>query len=110
MSQIPEFMGGRALEHNAPFETGKGISNKDGTATIVAGASGWTVVGTWAAGGAIGLANGTAAAPSLNFTNSSTTGLYRSAANVIGIALAGVAGIAIAGSAPTFAAATDTVG
>lgn len=45
MSQIPELQGGRALEHNAPFETGKGISNKDGTASIVAAASGFTWTG-----------------------------------------------------------------
>ncbi len=36
------------------------------------------------------LANGTAASPSLFFTNSTTTGVYRSAANVFGIATAGV--------------------
>jgi hypothetical protein len=45
MSKIPELMGGRALEHNAPFETGKGISNKDGTATITAAAGGFTWTG-----------------------------------------------------------------
>lgn len=38
----------------------------------------------------VSLANGTAAAPSLNFTNSTTTGLYRSAADTLGLATAGV--------------------
>lgn len=40
--------------------------------------------------GALQLANGTAAAPSLNFTNSATTGLFRVGADTLGIATAGV--------------------
>lgn len=32
-------------ENNLAFETGKGTTNRDGTASIVAGASGWTVTG-----------------------------------------------------------------
>lgn len=41
------------------------------------------------------LANGTAAAPSLYFTNSTGVGIYRSASNVLGIATAGVERITI---------------
>ncbi|MFA7287048.1 MAG: hypothetical protein WC052_05295 [Patescibacteria group bacterium] len=39
--------------------------------------------------GAIRLANGSAAAPSLGFTNSTTTGIYRAAADTIGFAAVG---------------------
>lgn len=47
------------------------------------------------------MANGTAAAPSLFFTNSTTTGFYRASADVLGIGTAGVANA-------TFGAAADT--
>jgi len=60
--------------------------------------------------GVLAAPNGTAAAPSLTFANDTDTGLYRVAANQIGVGLGGVAALALAGSAPTFAAATDTAG
>ena len=41
-------------------------------------------------GGALSLSNGSAAAPSLRFANSLTTGLYRAGADQIGVAIAGV--------------------
>lgn len=50
---------------------------------------------------ALSLANGSAAAPSLYFANSPTTGLYRSAADVLGIATA-------AGANTTFGATLNT--
>jgi len=45
--------------------------------------------------GVLGLANGTALLPSLAFANSTTTGLYRIAADTIGIATAGVGRLAL---------------
>ncbi len=50
--------------------------------------TGTTVIGT--AFASLSLPNGTAAAPALKFTNSTTTGFYRSANNVLGIATNGV--------------------
>ena len=61
-------------------------------------------------GGSASFANGTAAAPSIAFTNSTGLGFYRNADNVLGLALGGVAALALAASAPTIAAATDTAG
>ena len=46
MSQIPELMGGRALEHHAPFENGKGITNKGNTVRLLPTDSGVYVGGT----------------------------------------------------------------
>jgi len=40
-------------------------------------------------GGALSLPNGSAAAPSLNFTNSATTGLFRAGTDIIGFSTAG---------------------
>lgn len=45
------------------------------------------------------VANGTAAAPTVNFTGSTTTGLYRSAANEVGITTAGVGQVIFADGA-----------
>jgi hypothetical protein len=50
MSKIPELMGGRALEHNAAFEDGKGISNKAGTATLTVTSGVWSFTGGFAMG------------------------------------------------------------
>lgn len=88
----------------------QGVFNRDGTAGIRFTSSGMTITGTAAFSGVFTLANGTAAAPSLAFTNSATTGLYRNASNVIGVAIAGVAALAVGGSAPTIAAATTAAG
>lgn len=49
--------------------------------------------------GALAIADGTAGAPSLKFSNSTTTGLYRASANTIGVAVAGAAFGSIAASA-----------
>lgn len=49
-----------------------------------------TISGTVSVTGVLGLANGSAAAPSLAFTNSLTTGLYRASADTIGFSSAGV--------------------
>lgn len=48
-----------------------------------------TISGTVTFSGIASLANGSAAAPSLNFTNSTTTGIYRSGADVIGFSSSG---------------------
>lgn len=74
----------------APYGVGpQGIANRDDSASIKFVGTVITFTGTMAISGAISLPNGSAAAPSLNFTNSATTGLYRSAANTIGISVAG---------------------
>src|SRR3990167_10310592 len=85
-------------EHNLAFDTNRGITNRDNTASLIFSATGITFAGS----GGIAFANGTAAAPSVNFVGATTTGLYRPAAGTLGIAIAGVAGLAIAGAAPTF--------
>lgn len=89
---------------NLYFAVGKGILNPSGTAGITMSASGFSFTGTQS------LANGTAAAPSLNFTNSSTTGWYRAGAAQIGVAVAGVPGMVISAAEPTVAAAAATAG
>jgi hypothetical protein len=50
MSKIPELMGGRALEHDAAFEDGKGISNKAGTAKLTVTSGVWSFTGGFAMG------------------------------------------------------------
>lgn len=101
---------GPAIGYDYKWQTGFGISNADGTAKIVAGASGMVLTGTLTTSGVLTLPAGTAAAPSFGFTGSTTTGPYLPATGVFGLAIAGVAGLAIAGSSPTLAAATDTAG
>lgn len=58
-----------------------------GTTQTIAGAK--TFSGAVAVGGVLTLQDGTAALPSIAFTNSPTTGFYRAASNNIGIATAG---------------------
>lgn len=65
-----------------------------GTQTV-AGAKTWSGAATFsstvsAAGGVVTVSNATAGAPSVCFTGSTTTGIYRSAANTFGIATNGV--------------------
>lgn len=110
--QLPGLNAGDYLEHNVGFAVGKGIAVGGGNQTykIVATSTGFSLTGTWAASGVTTFADGTAAAPSIAFTNSTGTGLYRNAANVIGTALGGVAALALGVAAPTIAAATDTAG
>lgn len=110
--QLPGLNAGDYLEHNIGFAVGSGIAVGGGAQTIkmVATSTGFSVTGTLAVSGVHTFANGTAAAPSIAFTNSTGTGFYRSAADTIGYALGGVPGLAIAASAPTLAAATDTAG
>lgn len=62
-----------------------------GTTTITGlTAASPTISGTATFSGVVRLANGTAAAPSLGFTNSSTTGFFRSTSSMIGVATNGV--------------------
>jgi hypothetical protein len=119
MSAVAGAANGQIIEHSFYFESNpatgtapgpQSLWNRDGTVGITFGASTLTFTGAIAFGGVIALSNGSAAAPSLNFTNSTTTGLYRVAANQIGVALAGVPGLVVAGSAPTLAAGADAVG
>jgi hypothetical protein len=65
---------------NATLTAGTGISISNGPGSITISAT----------DGNITLDDGTAAAPSLNFTNEPTTGLFRASANVMGFAVAGV--------------------
>lgn len=53
---------------------------------------------------ALELANGTVAAPALSFDSDVDTGLYRSAANTLGIATGGAAAVVISSSEATFSA------
>lgn len=119
MSVVAGAANGQIIEHSFYFESNaatgtapgpQSLWNRDGTVGITFGASTLTFTGAIAFGGVIALANGTAAAPSLNFTNSATTGLYRNASNVIGVALAGVPALAIGASAPTVSAAAGVAG
>ena len=64
---------------NSTLTAGTGISISNGAGSI-------TITAT---DGNITLDDGTAAAPSLNFTNEPTTGLFRASANVMGFAVAG---------------------
>jgi len=65
---------------NSTLTAGTGISISNGAGSITINAT----------DGNITLDDGTAAAPSLNFTNEPTTGLFRASANVMGFAVAGV--------------------
>ena len=65
---------------NSTLTAGTGISISNGAGSITISAT----------DGNITLDDGTAAAPSLNFTNEPTTGLFRASANVMGFAVAGV--------------------
>ena len=70
---------------NSTLTAGTGIAISNGAGSITISAT----------DGNITLDDGTAAAPSLNYTNYPTTGLYSSAANAIGFATSGVARAAI---------------
>jgi len=70
---------------NSTLTAGTGISISNGAGSITINAT----------DGNITLDDGTAAAPSLNYTNYPTTGLYSSSANAIGFATSGVARAAI---------------
>lgn len=101
------------IDFNLAFASGYGLVSplpETATISIIAGSGGWAVTGTMSFTGPLSLPNGTAAAPALAFTNSSTTGLYRSAADVLAIAIAGVPGLAIGAPAPVLAAAAATAG
>jgi len=65
---------------NSTLTAGTGISISNGAGSITINAT----------DGNITLDDGTAAAPSLNFTNEPTTGLFRASANVMGFAVNGV--------------------
>lgn len=106
----PYTVNGFVHDGNHRYADTYGIANKDGTLKAVWTSTGLSLTGTWAISGVTTLPNGSAADPALAFTNSTTTGFYRVAADVVGVALAGVSGLAVAGSSPTFAAATDTAG
>lgn len=90
--------------------TGGGLANADGSGLLLTTSTGWSMSGTWATSGVSYLANGTSALPSLAFTNSTTTGLYRSAADAVGIAIAAVPALVIAAGEATTSAATATAG
>ena len=64
---------------NSTLTAGTGISISNGAGSITINAT----------DGNITLDDGTAAAPSLNFTNEATTGLFRASANVMGFAVNG---------------------
>jgi len=95
---------------NSTLTAGTGISISNGAGSITINAT----------DGNITLDDGTAAAPSLNFTNEPTTGLFRASANVMGFAVNGVSratmtatGMTVAGTiTPTGSvhAASGTVG
>jgi hypothetical protein len=65
---------------NSTLTAGTGIAISNGAGSITISAT----------DGNITLDDGTAAAPSLNFTNEPTTGLFRASANVMGFAVNGV--------------------
>lgn len=65
------------------FETGFGIANRDGTVTLLAGASGWDF------NAPIGFPAGSASAPSITFTGDPDTGFFNLAANTISAAVNG---------------------
>jgi hypothetical protein len=80
---------------NSTLTAGSGISISNGPGSITISAT----------DGNITLDDGTAAAPSLNFTNEPTTGLFRASANVMGFAVNGVSratmtttGVTVAGT------------
>lgn len=103
--------GGTTADVNLAFDSGYGItSGNQTTSKFLVTSTGWAVTGTMSVSGVQTFASGTAAAPGMAWTSSPTTGLYRPAADQTAFAIAGVAGLVIAGSAPSFAAAADTVG
>lgn len=106
--QMPCHVNGNSPE----IPTGLGFYNIDRTASWLATATGFAVTGvtTFGSGSTMGLAAGTAALPSLYLSSSTTTGLYRPAANVIGLSFAAKAGLALGATLPTLAAADDTAG
>jgi hypothetical protein len=76
------------------------------TAQTAAGAKTWSDLGTFNTG--VRVANGSAAAPTVTFAGSTTSGLYQQAANAVGVATAGVErvrvtnlGVGIMGGVPT---------
>ena len=73
-------IGNGAAFVNSTLTAGTGISISNGAGSITINAT----------DGNITLDDGTAAAPSLNFTNEPTTGLFRASANVMGFAVNGV--------------------
>jgi len=95
---------------NSTLTAGTGIAISNGAGSITISAT----------DGNITLDDGTAAAPSLNFTNEPTTGLFRASANVMGFAVNGVSratmtttGVTVTGTiTPTGSvhAASGTVG
>lgn len=68
-----------------------------------------TVTGTFGTTGVTSLANGTAAAPSLTFTSDPDTGIYRSAADVIGFATGGAVRLLMTSGNLKFPAATNGI-
>lgn len=103
---LPDCVGGQIRA----IATGGGFANADGSGLLLTTATGWSMSGNWTVTGVDYLSNGTSALPSLAFTNSTTTGLYRSAADSIGIALAAVPALVISAGEATTAAATATAG
>lgn len=65
------------------FETGFGIANRDGTVSLLAGASGWDF------NAPISFAAGTASAPSITFTDDTNTGFFQVAADTVGVTVGG---------------------
>ena len=109
---VPSFLvGGQKAE----VPTGYGFVNSEGTGSWLADANGFTYTGTitiptLAVSGVSYLANGTAALPSLAFTNSTTSGFYRAGADIWGFSLAAVPAFTLAATESTVAAATATAG
>lgn len=112
MSNIIECgYGGNIADTNLAFATGYGItSGNQTTSKFLVTSTGWGITGTLAVSGVSYLANGTAALPSLAFTNSTTSGFYRAGADIWGFSLAAVPAFTIASTEPTVAAAAATAG
>lgn len=112
--RLPGLSSGDYLDHYINFAATYGIGIGPGVPTYYIRANsagtGFDVAGTLSVSSAQSFANGTAAAPSIAFTNSTGLGFYRQADNVLGLALAGIASVAIGATAPTVAAATNTAG
>jgi len=97
--------------------TGSGSQNWVDLTTVqtAAGAKTWSDLGTFNTG--VRVANGSAAAPTVTFAGSTTSGLYQQAANAVGVATAGVErvrvtnlGMGILGGVPTATQALVVVG
>jgi hypothetical protein len=101
---------GQIVETGLVLDTNFALYNRDKSANLTVTTTGFSVTGTFATSGVTSFADGTAAAPSIAFTNSASTGFYRVGSNVLGTAIAGVAGLALGASLPTLAAAADTAG